>query len=70
MKFEKFVKFLFIIYKLSYYLVIGQIIEKEKSDCTKLYNFLNGDSKDYSNSCCSTVKVTCDNENYITVVSL
>ena len=69
MKFEKFVKFLFIIYKLSYYLVIGQIIEKEKSDCIKLYNFLNGDSKDYLNSC-NTDDVKCDNENYIINISL
>jgi len=64
MKFGNFA-FLFLIYKLSFYLVIGQAIDKEKSDCTKLYNFLNGDSKDYSNSCCNKSDVDCDDEGYI-----
>ena len=50
-------------------MVIEQIIEKEKSDCIKLYNFLNGDSKDYLNSC-NTDDVKCDNENYIINISL
>jgi len=45
--------------------VIGQTIGK-KSDCTKLYNFINGDSKNYSNNCCSESEIKCDNEGYIT----
>jgi len=66
MKFENFVSILFFLfYKISYYLVIGQTIE-EKSDCTKLYNFLNGDSENYYNNCCSNTEIECDNEGYIT----
>jgi len=66
MKFENFKAFLFFLfYEISYNLVIGQTIGK-KSDCTKLYNFINGDSKNYSNNCCSESEIKCDNEGYIT----
>jgi len=71
MYFEKFIVLLFLIYETSFYMVIGQMINEEKSDCTKLYNFLNGDSQDYSLDCCSdNPKVKCDNEGYITYFSL
>jgi len=64
MIFGKFVAFLFFICETFFYLVAGQE-NKEKSDCTKLYNFLNGDSKDYSNSCCDKSDIECDDEGYI-----
>jgi len=70
MKFGEVLAFLLFIYESSYYLVIAQTINKEKSDCTKLYNFLIGDSKDYSNSCCSTAIIECDKDNYITNIYL
>jgi len=68
MEFGKFITFLFLIYETSFYLVTGQ---STKSDCTKLYNFLKKDSKDYSNSCCENVQgVNCDKDGYITHLSL
>jgi len=73
---------LFLIYEMSFYLVLGQsetIVHTEtvkqsetvsvKTDCTKLNNFINGDSIDYSNNCCvnnDTTQILCDEENYIT----
>jgi len=36
----------------------------DKSDCTKLYNFINGDTKDYTNICCGP-SIRCDNGGYI-----
>jgi len=68
MKFLKFVTSLFLIYELSFYLVRGQRINNEKGDCTKLFNFLNGDSKDYANNCCLDTQefiLSCDDEGYI-----
>jgi len=66
MKFEGFVTFLLFLYiEISYNLVIGQAI-KNKSDCTKLYNFINGDSKNYYDNCCLESEIECDNEGYIT----
>jgi len=52
-------------------LVLGQTINKAKSDCTLLNNYLNGDSKDYANDCCSDVYngIKCDDEGYITYIS-
>jgi len=43
------------------------IDDDERSDCTKLMNFINGDFEDYSNSCCSGkfANIKFDNENYI-----
>jgi len=46
------------------YVVAGQKINNEKTDCTKIYNLVNGDSKNYANSCCSD-GIECDNEGYI-----
>jgi len=71
MKFGTFLAFLFLIYGTSFYLVTGQLIDDERSDCTKLMNFINGDSKDYANSCCSgeLAKAKCDNENHVTYFS-
>lgn len=68
MKFLIFVASLFLIYELSFNLVIGQTVNNEKSDCTKLYNFLKGNSEDYANSCCGNNGVDCDNEGYITYI--
>jgi len=63
MQFGNFVAFLFFIF----YLATGQTIMENKSDCTKLFNIINGDSKDYANSCCSgDSNIKCDNEGYIT----
>jgi len=73
MKILRFVASLSLINKPSFYLVTGQInynrINYEKSDCTKLYNFINRDSKDYANSCCSDFGIECDVEGYITSYS-
>jgi len=65
MKFGIFLPFLFLIYETSFYLVKGQTSNEGKSDCTLLFNFLNGDSKDYSNDCCKVAGITCDKEGYI-----
>jgi len=65
MKILRFVTFLFLIYGISFYSVIGQTNNKEESDCTKFYNFIYGDTKDYGDSCCSDPGITCDNDNYI-----
>jgi len=67
MKFGNFIIFfLFSIREISFYLVRGQTNNKEKSDCTKLYNIINRDSKNYFNSCCEDDGIECDNEGYIT----
>jgi len=60
MKFGLFVVFLFLVY-----LVVGQTLNNVKSDCTKLFNFLNGDSEEYFNNCCDDNEIECDNEGYI-----
>jgi len=71
MKFGKFLTLLFLIYGTSFYLVRGQANNGAKSDCTLLYNFINGDDVDYSNVCCSgTKKVTCDKDGHIIYVSV
>jgi len=71
MKFGNFLIFLFLIYTTSFYLVKGQANNGGKSDCTLLYNFINGDDVDYSNVCCSeTKKVTCDKNGNIIFVSV
>ena len=71
MNFLSFKIYVFLIYETSLYLVKGQTMNAEKSDCTKLYDFLYGDTnKDYKDSCCTGFKeVTCDNEGFITVFS-
>ena len=68
MKFEYFILYLFLIYGAFFYLVAGQTVNEEKSDCTKLYNFMNGDNKDYGDSCCSDLGIKCNN-GYITVIN-
>jgi len=67
MNFLKFITSSFLIFETSFHLVIGQVINKEKSDCTILYNFLHGDSKDYSNKCCTSTEffIDCDSEGHI-----
>jgi len=66
MKFGIFLTFLFLIYETSFYLVSGQTNDN-RSDCTKLYNFLKGDDVDYANNCCTnTPGLNCDNEGFIT----
>ncbi|KAL6611694.1 hypothetical protein U3516DRAFT_902593 [Neocallimastix sp. 'constans'] len=42
----------------------------EKSDCTKLYNFLNGNVKNYTNNCCTDTGIECDNEGYIISIKI
>jgi len=69
MKFRIFITFLFVIYEISFYLVRGQTTDKEKSDCTLLYNFLKGDTKDYGNNCCKDPEIQCFNDGYIQVFS-
>jgi len=63
MKIRQFFTFLFLMYGPFLYLVKGQ------SDCTILYNYIKGDSIDYSNKCCSDPGINCDNEGYITKFS-
>jgi len=66
MKFGKFVVFLFLIYEAFFYLAIGQTINNDKTDCTKLYNYINGNFENYSNNCCGKEYVEkCDDEGYI-----
>jgi len=67
MKFLIYAVSLFFICKTSFYMVIGQTVNGEINDCTKLYNYLYGDSKEYDkNSCCNESGIECDNEGYIT----
>jgi len=70
MKFLKFITSFLLIYEIPFYLIKGQTITKEKTDCTNLNNFLNNDSKYYDNSCCSNGDIECDNEGYITSLSI
>jgi len=67
MIFANFVLFLFFIYKISFYLVLGQNVEK--NDCTKYFNYVRGDNKIYTMSdCCndSLNRTKCDaNNEYI-----
>jgi len=73
MKIGNYKTSLFLIFKSFFYLVIGQTMNgKEKNDCTKLYNFLNGDTKDYGNSCCGNIGIDCDKEEqkYITFLKM
>jgi len=71
MKFSGFFSLLFIIFEITFiYSVKGQIFNREKTDCTKLYNFIIGNNKDYGNSCCSGHNVECDAEGYITELTL
>jgi len=62
MNFLKYIEYLFLIYGISFHLVVGQTNNEGKSDCTILYNFLNGDTEDYGNSCCSedNIFIDCD----------
>jgi len=61
MNFESFISFLFLIYE-TFYLVKGQIINEEKNDCTKFYNYIRGDKETYSvEECCSEAGITCKN---------
>jgi len=66
MKFEKFVVFSFI--NSFFYLVLGQT--NEKTDCTILYNFINQDFKNYSNECCESINIECDEDEYITSLKI
>jgi len=67
MKFINFVSFLLLIYEASFYLVIGQTINNEKNDCTKLYNFARKDNKVYAiGECCSEPGIRCSDTGYIT----
>ena len=68
MKFKNFVTFLFLLHGTSFCFVKGQTDSNEKTDCTKYYNYLNDDDKDYSTTCCSKndYRLKCDYENYIT----
>jgi len=53
---------LFLFYEISFHLVIGKGVER--SNCTKVINFMNGDYKD--DSCCSNNKnIECDNNGNI-----
>jgi len=66
MKFLISVALLFLIYETTFYLVLGQSINEEKTDCTKLLNYLNGDSEDYGNKCClNTSAIKCDEKYHI-----
>jgi len=61
MKFKFLVVVLFLIYEISFYLVKGQTIE-EKNDCTKYYNFIYKNHRDYSiEECCSSSEINCEN---------
>jgi len=69
MKFGNLVSYLLLIS--FFYLVIGQTTNEEKSDCTKILNFINGDSKDYANSCCSdNTEIKCFDDGYIRYIKL
>jgi len=62
---------LFFIYETAFYIymVKGQTINNEKSDCVKIYNYLKGDSKEqYNNNCCTEYAlavISCDTEGCI-----
>jgi len=55
-----------LLFLISIQFVTGQKNNKEKNDCTKLYNYLKGDSKDYtSKSCCNDDGIDCDLEGHL-----
>jgi len=63
MKFKSFAAFLFLIFEISFHLVIGQTTE-EDSDCVKFYKFLFGSNNDFTNeNCCNVSTVICDDDN-------
>jgi len=71
MKFRNFVLFLFLIYETFFYLVTGKTNE-EKNDCTKFFNFMLKDNKDYSSEdCClkQGIRIHCE-DGYITIINL
>jgi len=53
MNFRKIVAFFFFFFETSIYLVRGKTSKEDKSDCTKLLNYLKGNSKEYENNCCT-----------------
>jgi len=65
MKFLKFISSLFIIYETSISFVNGQT-DEQKTDCTKLLNYIYENSEDYSNNCCSSDGVMCDSDGNVT----
>jgi len=66
MKFEIYV-FLLLIYEAFF--VKGQTINDEKNDCTKYYNFMLGNNKDYSaDDCCREYAIKCK-DGYITDIT-
>jgi len=63
MKFGKLLLLLFfLIYEMSFSLVIGKTIKEEETDCVKLSSIVPQDS--YSN-CCDNDDIQCDGDNYI-----
>jgi len=69
MKFEKFIIKLFLVYKATIYLVKGQNISEEKSDCAKLYSYVNEDSTNNPDDFCYNYGIYRDQEGYIKSLS-
>jgi len=69
MKISSFISSLFLTYETFFCMVLGQAINNEKTDCTKLMNFIEGNSNDYSNNCCTIGGIKYNNEGYITSFS-
>ena len=65
MKVLIFVASLFLVYETSFHLVLGQTIEFI-NDCTKLFNFIYGDSREYGRSCCDSNAIECNKKGFIT----
>jgi len=70
MKFLSFLTYLFLIYETIIYLVKGQEYNFNlRNDCTKIYNYLNGDSNQYDTKSCCTEEtlavIKCDANGYI-----
>jgi len=66
MKFGNFKDFLLLIYETSFYFVVGQTVNNEEmNDCSKLHNFLYGNSKNNTDDCCSNDNIDCDYEKFI-----
>jgi len=74
MKFRNFVKFLLLIYVTAFHFVIGQVNENEEIiinyDCTKYYNYIEGNSKKYDYTCCFEREINCDDNGYITYLEM
>jgi len=67
---KKFLFLFFLIYKISFSLVIGKKVNETETDCVKLSPFIQGHTKGDSLSCCENDEIECDNDGFITSLKM